>query len=80
MIPLTFLVLLSLAANLLLMREHGRLRRRTLRLAILARESARRVRAIDWATSAAFTQVHAMLNEGARTPEDEAPAKPEFLN
>jgi hypothetical protein len=79
MIPLSCLVVLSLAANLYLVRELGRLRRHTLRLAIRARDGARHVRAIDWATSAAFTQVHAMLDDRT-APDLEVPAKPGFLN
>ena len=80
-------VVVALATvNVHLLREHARLRRRTLRLAILARDSARRVRSMDWATEAAFEQVQTMLAEPERAqehePEPEAPAprRPTFLN
>jgi len=81
-------VVVALATvNVHLLREHARLRRRTLRLAMLARDNARRVRSMDSATEAAFEQVQTMLAEpeGTREPEPEAelapaPRRPTFLN
>jgi hypothetical protein len=72
-------------ANVLLFREHVRLRRRTHRLAKLARDGARRVRSMDWATAAAFEHVHSALAAPARTreaaePEQTAPRRPTFPN
>jgi hypothetical protein len=83
-------VVVALATvNVHLLREHARLRRRTLRLAMLARDNARRVRSMDSATEAAFEQVQMMLAEPepTREPEPEpeaepapAPRRPTFLN
>ncbi len=82
-----FAMLGLVGANVYLLREHARLRRRTMRLALLARDEARRVRSMDWATAAAFEHVHGMITDSTRTPEadaaseePEAPAKPTFLN
>jgi len=86
LIALAIVVALA-AVNVHLLREHARLRRRTLRLAILARDNARRVRSMDWATEAAFEQVQTMLAEPERAQEPEpelepvqAPRRPTFLN
>ena len=69
------------AANVILFRELRRLRRGTTRLAILARDEARRIRSIDWATAAAFSRVRSLLSEVAAAAEpDPAPGKPTFLN
>jgi hypothetical protein len=79
-------VVALVAAHVHLLREHARLRRRTFRLAILARDNARRVRSMDWATEAAFEQVQTMLAEPERTrepepePEPAPPRRPTFLN
>ena len=69
------------AANVFLSRELRRLRRRTRRLAILARDEARKVRSIDGATAAAFSRVQSLLTEAVTPPADPAaPQKPTFLN
>jgi hypothetical protein len=74
------LVLALAALNALLLREHRRLARRTMRLAVLVRSGARHVRAIDWATAVAFDRVHAVLDGRASSIDPERPPKPELLN
>lgn len=69
------------AANLWLLRDLRRLRHRTRRLAILARNQARRVRTMDGATGAAFAEVQSLLREGRGEPGVEWTwAKPNTLN
>lgn len=69
------------AVNLWLVWALVRLRRRTRRLAVLARAEARRVRSIDGATSAAFEHVHALLAERRGREETHAsPPRPMFPN
>jgi len=80
MIVLACLALASFASNVLLLREHRRLARRTKRLAELVRTGARHVRAIDWATAAAFDRVHAVLDGRGESMAPERPVKPELLN
>jgi hypothetical protein len=80
MIALACLALASVALNVYILREHRRLARRTKRLAVLVRTGARHVRAIDWATAAAFQRVHSILDGRAGSIEPERPAKPELLN
>jgi hypothetical protein len=69
-----------IAANAWLLRELVALRRRTFRLALLARDGARRVRSIDSATAAAFEQVQLFLFDQSGPVAERPPQKPTFLN
>jgi hypothetical protein len=82
MLALALVAVVSLSVNLVLARELRRLARRTKRLAVLARAEARHVRAIDWATAAAFDRVHALLDGRSDPPErePERPSRPVYPN
>jgi hypothetical protein len=82
MVAVIAVVVLGLAlANLWLLRELRRLRRRTKRLAVLSRNEARRVRSMDWATAQAFARVQEILADAPPAPEPEPrPQKPTLLN
>jgi hypothetical protein len=74
-------VLGLVAANVYLLRELTRLRRRTRRLAVLSRNEARRVRSMDWATAQAFAHVQSLLADAPPAPEPAAGSqKPTLLN
>ncbi len=74
MVLIAVVVVALVGTNLYLFRELSRLRHRTKRLALLARNEARRVRSIDWATAQAFARVHATI--AAARPASAEPAKP----